>query len=110
MIPAELKTLCLSGINPTSDEGRVLLPPRNICIQVVLAYETGKPSPELVEWVKQQEALAAEAAQLVDLLPAYDGTNLPGWMGTSWAIQLGCPWGAGLSEAVQEAKQWLSLQ
>jgi hypothetical protein len=110
MIPADLQTLCLTDIDPKSEEGELLLPPPNICTQVVLAYETGTPTAELTQWVEQQQTAATRAAELVAQLPEYDGHELPGWVGTQWAIQLGCPWGAGLSDATQEAQQWLSSQ
>lgn len=109
-IPDDLVALCYADLNPNSEEANLLLPTDEVVSAVREASQTGQSTPFLDTWMEEQKKVAAEAIELVSMLPPFDGDELPGWMGSTWAIRLGCPWSAGLSDAVREGKAWLASQ
>lgn len=109
-IPHDLIVLCHADLNPNSEEANLLLPPPEVISAVREASQKGELTPFLESWLSEQQKIAAEAIELVSMLPPFDGEELPGWMGSTWAIRLGCPWSAGLSNAVREGKMWLASQ
>jgi hypothetical protein len=109
-LPMELVMLCYADIDPNSEEGKLLLPPDEIYGELADTLNTGDVSDLLRSWIEVQQDLAKEADQIVNALPPFDGTTMPGWMGQKWAQQLGCPWSAGLADAVREGKAWLASQ
>jgi hypothetical protein len=109
-IPIDLIVMCLADIDPSSEEGTLLLPPQEVVIAVREYAANKELTPFLEGWLTEQTRIAADAAELIALLPLFKGDELPGWMGSNWAIRLGCPWGAGLSDAVREGRAWLASQ
>lgn len=109
-IPLDLQELCVGPLTYEDDAGKLLLPPEEIREEVRQFFSTGKLSDLLAGWITVQQKTAEEAKALVDALPPFEGGEMPGWMGSKWAIRLGCPWGPGLPEAVAEGKAWLASQ
>jgi hypothetical protein len=109
-LPVDLVLLCYADLNPDSEEGKLLLPPSEILSAIAEATTTGEVPPLLSGWITTQRQVAEEAHALVRQLPAFEGTEMPGWMGQKWAERLGAPWAAGLADAVREGKAWLASQ
>jgi len=101
-----------AGVDPTSEEGQMLFPPKEIANEIANSLPDTEPTPLLKSWIAEQQRIQQAAEQLAAELPPFiEGNNeLPGWMGKKWAIQLAFPWGAGLADAVREGKAWLASQ
>lgn len=109
IIPDELVGLCGLGLDPNSEEGRLLLPPDEVVTEVnQLAAEGGEPSDFLTSWLGEQNKVYEEGVAVSKALPEMSAESLPGWVGSQWAIYLGARWSAGLADAVREGKAWLA--
>jgi hypothetical protein len=109
-LPADLAVLCYADLDPKSEEGQLLLPPQEIMIEIGKALSDGAMSELLTSWIDEQRRVFDEVNTLIEHLPPFEGDDMPGWMGTRWAITFGCPWSAGLADALREGKAWLASQ
>lgn len=109
-IPLDLQELCTGNVTADQELASLFCPPQEIVEEVRAFFTTGKVSDLLAGWIPTQMRLFEEARNLAEQLPIFDGTSMPGWMGSKWSLQLGCPWSAGLAEAVAEGKAWIASQ
>lgn len=99
--------LALDNIAEIDADMLAMLPPYEIS-QLVLMERSEKEDERLGEWILEQQALWIEVEELSKQLPVvHDREDIPAWRAESWGMAITSKWGAGLSGAVELAREWL---
>lgn len=102
--------LALTDLNEVDVDALSMLPPTRIA-ELVLSERTEEMDGELGAWMFEQQRLWLEVEDISSKFTmTFDRDGLPGWRGQPWAMAIQSKWGAGLSEAVTEARAWLEVQ
>lgn len=90
------------------------LPPACVC---VCAYGTAEAHDvdAALEWLEHQRELQVRAQGVLDLLDAHfplddaalSSGDIPGWVGSQWALLLHVEWSRDLEMALSAAATWL---
>ena len=102
--------LALTNLNEVDPDALSMLPPTRIA-ELALSERSDESDRELAEWLFEQQRLWLEVEEMSKKFPQVYGRDIiPGWRGQPWAMAIQSKWGAGLADAVVQARAWLAAQ
>jgi hypothetical protein len=105
---AQVVLAILNSDDIAADELAVL-PPDRIAVLVLIERDQEQES-ELVDWITNQMNLWDQVAEMSPQFTdaASDQDDIPAWRDQKWAMAFESKWGAGLADAVEQARAWLA--
>ena len=103
--------LSLTNLEEIDMDALSVLPPEPIAF-LVLMERSPEQDQQLADWIQSQQKLWEEVEEIgssftrvYDVAPA-----IPAWRAQPWAMAFESKWGAGLPEAVEQARAWQATQ
>ena len=103
--------LALTNLEEIDMDALSILPPQSIAF-LVLMERSPEQDQELADWIQNQQKLWAEVEEIgSEFIRVFEsGPSIPAWRAQPWAMAFESKWGAGLSDAVEQARAWQAAQ
>ena len=100
--------LSLMNLDEVAADELAVLPPLTVAMYVLMERDEDAEA-KLADWITNQMNLWGEVEEMSPkFTTVYDRDDIPAWRGQKWAMAFESKWGAGLADAVEQARAWLA--